>query len=231
VAAGRLHPVYAEVYSLGGPPQTDLELWMAATLTYGPMTRLSASAGAELRGWLRYPLREIHVVTLRKRLSRDGITAHHRPRYQRYEIIGGIRTTTVEQTVLDCATVVASDKAYRRIVRQAQVDDLTSHAALLAFATMNKGARGVARLKHELADGPSRTRSATEDEILELFRKGGQPIPNAIVHGREFDLYFPSLDVAVEVMSGLHDNPTAHADDEAKKLHAEARGTKVLWIR
>jgi hypothetical protein len=81
------------------------------------LTRLSASAAAELRGWLRYPLKEIHVVTLRKRRSRDGITAHHRPNYKRYEIIDGIRTTTVEQTVLDCATVVANDKAYRRIVR------------------------------------------------------------------------------------------------------------------
>jgi hypothetical protein len=113
----------------------------------------------------------------------------------------------------------------------AQVDDLTSHAALLAFAAAHRGTRGVAGLRRELADGPSPTRSATEDEILELFRKGGEPIPNYVIGGDEFDLYFLELGVAVEIMSGLHDNPTAQADDLAKKARAEARGTRVLWIR
>src|SRR3954452_11741613 len=52
VQQGRLHAVYAGVYSLGGPPRTDRERWMASVLTFGPGTRLSDSAAAELYGWL-----------------------------------------------------------------------------------------------------------------------------------------------------------------------------------
>lgn len=78
--------------------------------------------------------------------------------------------TTPEQTILDCATTVRNDKAYRRIVRQAQVDGLVSHARLVAFAALNRGRRGVVRMSGELAAGPSPTRSVDEDEVLEIFR-------------------------------------------------------------
>ena len=36
--------------------------------------------------------------------------------------------------------------------------------------------------------------------------------------------------MAVEVMSALHDNPTAYADNLAKKAYLQARGVRVLWI-
>src|SRR4051794_29410811 len=63
VTQGRLHPTFPEVYSLGGPPRTQREWWMAATLTYGQGTRLSDATAAELYGWLRFPLGELHVTT------------------------------------------------------------------------------------------------------------------------------------------------------------------------
>ena len=137
--------------------------------------------------------------------------------------------TGPEQTVLDAAATIKSDKAYRRIVRQAQIDD-TTHARLLALSAMRPGHRGVGRLKRELAEGPSRTRSANEDEVLEVFRHGGEPIPNVVIAGDEIDLYFPKLNVAIEVQSPLHDNPTARADDVAKKARLEQRGLRVLWV-
>lgn len=64
-----------------------------------------------------------------------------------------------------------------------------------------------------------------------MVRHGGEPIPNAIVFGEEVDLWFPALNTAIEVMSGLHDNPTALADDLAKMARLEAREVRVLWIR
>ena len=230
VKAGRLFPVFAEVYSLGGEPQTDKELWMASVLTYGRGTALGASAAAELYDLLRYPLKELHVVTLRQRRPRDGIVPHAHTSGYPWRFVEGIPVTSPEQTILDCATTVSNDKAYRRIVRQAQVENLTSHAKLLAFAAQNRGARGIARLREELAEGPSRTRSANEDEVLDVFRHGGTPEPNAIVHGDEVDLWFPKLNIAVEVQSVLHENPTAHADDLAKKDRLEGRGVRVLWV-
>jgi hypothetical protein len=225
-----LHPVFAQVYSLGGPPQRDHERWMAATLSFGKGTKLSHSAAAELYGLLRYPLNEIHVTTLRKRQPRDGITPHHRANGVAYRFVDHIPVTGPEQTILDCASTITSAKAYRRIVRQAQVDELTSHARLLAFAAQNKGHRGVARLKKELADGPSPTRSGFEDDVLEVFRTGGNPEPNYDLHGEEVDLYFPKFGVVIEVDGGVHDNPTAKADDEAKTERLEALGYTVLRL-
>jgi hypothetical protein len=203
---------------------------MAAVLTFGAGTKLSHSAAAELYGLLRYPLREIHVTTLKKRLPRDGIVPHHRANGVNWRFIDGIPVTGPEQTVLDCATTVKSDRAYRRIVRQAQVDEATSHARLVAFAAMCRGQRGVARLKRELADGPSPTRSGFEDEVLDIFRTGGEPQPNVSIDGDEVDLYWPQLGIVIEVDGQPHDNPTARADDAAKRSRLEARGLKVLRL-
>jgi hypothetical protein len=203
---------------------------MAAVLTYGRGTALGASAAAELYELLRYPLNEIHVVTLRKRNGRDGIVTHHRADGFAYRYVDGIPVTSPEQTILDCATTIRSDRAYRRIVRQAQVEGLTSHPRLLALGAQNPGKRGIGRLRRELEDGPSPTRSANEDEVLQVFRAGGQPVPNHVIDGDEVDLWFPELGVALEVQSELHDNPTARADDEAKRERLQRRGVRVLWV-
>jgi hypothetical protein len=230
VAAGRLHRTFAEVYSLGGPARTDRELWMAAILSFGDGTLLSHTPAAELYGWLRFPTKELHVLTPTQLAPREGIIPHHRSLWPAGRHIDHIPVTAPEPTILDCASTVRSDKAYRRIVRQAQVDDVTSHARLLAFAALNRGARGVARLKRELADGPSRTRSGFEDDVLHLFRHGGEPVPNYLVGTDEFDLAWPALRTLVEVQGSPHENPTARADDIAKEARARARGFTVYWL-
>ena len=222
--------MFAEVYSLGGPPQNQRELWMAATLTFGEGAKLSHSPAAELYGWVRFPLKEIHVVTTTERKPRDGIVPHHRGDGVAWRFVDNIPVTGPEQTILDCATTIANDKLYRRIVRQAQVDEATSHAKLVAFAAMNRGRRGIVRMKRELATGPSPTRSGFEDEVLELFRTGGEPLVNHVIAGDELDLYFPRLNVAIEVQGQPHDNPTAQADDEAKRQRLARRGVKVLFL-
>lgn len=226
----RLHPTFFQVYSLGGPARTDRELWMAATLSFGDGTRLAAAAAAELCGWLRFPTGLIHVQTPTERKPREGITPIFHERRGRWRYVDFIPVTGPEQTILDCATVLDSDKAFRRVVRQAQVDGLTTHSRLLVFAEINCGARGVARLKRELAEGPSRTRSANEDDVLELFRSGEQPETNYLLGGDEWDLAFPAQRVLVEVQGPPHDNPTARADDIAKQRRGEALGYTVRWI-
>ncbi len=85
-------------------------------------------------------------------------------------------------------------------------------------------------MRRELAEGPSRTRSANEDEVLEVGRHGGEPVPHATVFGEEVDLWFPTLGIAMEVQGPPHDNPTARADDLAKLDRLERRGVRVLWI-
>ena len=204
---------------------------MAATLTFGPGAKLAANAAVDLYGWLRYPLGGLFVLTPTPRKPREGITPLHRSNPGRSKYIDLIPVTGPEQTVLDCATTVKSDKTYRRIVRQAQVDD-TSHVSLLAFAAKHRGARGVSRLRRELADGPSPTRSANEDEVLEIFRRGGEPIANhRFAPDLEGDLYFPELGIVVEVDSEIHDGPTAQADDARKDERYRALGLTPYRLR
>lgn len=230
VRAGRLHKVFAEVYSLGGPPQTDRERWMAAVLTYGRGTRLSDSSAVELYGWLRYPLGQLHVTTASERRPREGIVPHHRARSTAWRLVDRIPVTSPEQTILDCAATLKSDRLFRRIIRQAQAEKATSHARLLLLAAQAAGVRGVARLRAELAEGPSPTRSANEDRVLELLRHSGTILPNHEIHGDEVDLYLPDHNAVIEVQSALHDNPAARKHDEAKQRRLEARGLRVYWV-
>ena len=232
IRQGRLHPVFRGVYSLGGPPQTRKERWMAAVLTYGPGTRLSDSAAAELHGWLRFPLDELHVTTTTARRPRGGIKPHHRPGSTSWGRIDHIPVTGPEQTILDCASTIRSDKLFRRIVRLAQAEKATTHAKLLTFSARSAGVRGVARLRAELAHGPSPTRSANEDDALEILRNPGRILVNHDLDGDEVDLYLPELGVAIEVDSPLHDSPAARAHDAAKMERLERRrGLRVYRLR
>ena len=231
VRQGRLHPVFAQVYSLGGPPRRDREWWMAAVLTYGDGTLLAHAAAAELYGWIRYPLGELHVLTRNKRAPRDGITPHHRVGSASWRHLDDIPVTGPEQTILDCAATIGSDKLFRRIVRVAQAEKATTHARLVLLAARSAGVRGVARLRAELADGPSPTRSANEDEALALLRDPGRILVNHDIDGDEVDLYLPGRGAVIEVDSELHDNPAAARHDAAKARRLEARGVRVYRLR
>lgn len=230
VRCGRLHRVFAEVYSLGGPPRTDREWFMASVLTFGPGTRLSDSAAVELYGWLRYPLGDLHVTTTTKHRPRDGITPHHRTRSTNWWRVEDIPVTSPEQTILDCAHTLKSDRLFRRVLRQAQAEKATSHARLLVLSAQSAGVRGVARLRAELEDGPSPTRSATEDRVLDLLRHTSVVLPNHVIDGDEVDLYLPEHNVAIEVDSEIHANPAARAHDAAKQARIEAKGVRVYRI-
>lgn len=230
VVAGRLHPVFAEVFSLGGPPRDRREWWMASVLSFGAGTRVSDLAGAELHGWVRYPVGELHVTTTTERRSRDGIRAHHRTGSTGSDHIDHIPVTGPEQTILDCAGTVRNDRLFRRIVRLAQAEEATTHARLLLLSAQSVGVRGVARLKRELADGPSPTRSANEDRVLELLRHGNPILTNHRIDGDEVDIFIPSHQAVIEVQSVLHDNPAARKHDAAKRARLEARGLRVYYM-
>lgn len=157
---------------------------MASVLTYGDATRLGVTAAAELFGWLRYPLGELHVITPTKRRPRAGITPHHRPNAP-WGHIDFIPVTGPEQTILDCAHSITNEKLFKRIIRQAQANQDTTHAKLVAFASQSAGVRGVARLRAELQHGPSPTRSANEDRVLDLLRRNPTILPNHDIDGDE----------------------------------------------
>lgn len=228
VRRGQLHAVFTGVFSLGGPPRTEREWWMASVLTFGRGTRLSDSSAAELYGWLRFPLRELHVTTTTERAPRDGIVPHHRTRSTRWRFVDDIPVTSPEQTILDCAATLRSDKLFRRIIRQAQAERTTTHARLVLFIARSAGTRGVARVRAELAEGPSPTRSAKEDEVLDLLRSSPRILPNHEIDGDEVDLYLPEHGVVIEIDGPLHENPAARRHDAAKQARLEAKRLRVF---
>lgn len=230
VRSGRLHPVFAEVYSLGGPVRTDRERWMASVLTFGSGTRVSDVTAADLHGWVRFPTGELHVTAPTERRPREGIRPHRRTGSTEWGTIDHIPVTGPEQTLLDCAGTVRSDTLFQRIVRQAQAERATTHARLLLLCAGSAGVRGVARLRRELADGPTATRSANEDRVVNLLRNGGPMLTNYVIDGDEVDLYFPEARAVIEIQSELHDNPAARKHDAAKKARLEARGLQVYWM-
>ncbi len=231
VKAGQLYPVFAEVYSLGGPPQTQKEWWMASVLTFGPGTRVSDSAAAELYGWIRYPLNELHVTTLTDHRPRQNLIPHCRSSSSEWRTVDHIPVTSPEQTILDCAATMKNDTLFRRIIRLAQAERATSHARLLLISARSAGVRGVSRLRTELAEGPSPTRSAGEDRVLDLLRHGGPILTNHVIDGDEVDVYIPERRAVIEVDSELHDNPAARKHDATKQRRLERKGLTVYRMR
>jgi very-short-patch-repair endonuclease len=124
----------------------------------------------------------------------------------------GILVTTPEQTILHLAETMYSDRHFRRLVHEAQVQELTSLSALLAeVARTGKRTQAVERIERELAAGAKPTRSYLEDDLVELLRDGDFPPfeTNAHVPGMppwvEVDVWFPPQRLAVEIDGPHHD--------------------------
>ena len=77
VGAGRLHPLYRGVYSVGHPRPVGRARWMAAALAYGPDALLSHASAAALYG-LRPTARSHIDVTVpgRRGRGRPGVVLH-----------------------------------------------------------------------------------------------------------------------------------------------------------
>ena len=148
------------------------------------------------------------MTTRTEHRPRDGITPHHRTHSTRWRHIDHIPVTSPEQTILDCAATIKSDKLLRRIIRQAQAEQATTHARLLLVNAQSAGARGTARLRTELADGPSPDTQR---------QRGRSP-------------HLPDHNAVIEVDSPLHDNPAARKHDAAKQDRLEAKGLKVYRL-
>lgn len=154
-----------------------------------------------------------------------AVTASERTRHY------GIPVTTPARTLLDLALVVPA-RTLSRAVRQAEVLGLVKHAALVELAA--SGRRGAPALRAVLAPEPTATRSTLEDDVVDGLRgEAGTPsfLTNAQVAGREVDLYFPELDLVVELDSErYHGTPQAQHEDALKQAALEAAGHRVLRI-
>jgi len=110
------------VYGIGGAPRTREQRWSAAVLACGPTAALSHLSAAAL--WALTATDPVVIDTSiggRGKRTRRGVRVHRPSRLEPEDITDhqGIRTTTVDRTLIDLAVVV-STRTLERLLDEAQ---------------------------------------------------------------------------------------------------------------
>jgi hypothetical protein len=239
VRAGRLHRVHRGVYAVGHAGLTLRGRFMAAVLACGDCAALSHLSAAAHFGVVRWEDRLLKVtVTHGGGRSIEGVRVHRSRSLERRDVVrhDGIPVTSPARMLLDLAADV-SDRALRRVARQAQAERLVSVGQLREIATRCNGHRGCATLLAVVADGPAPTRSPLEDVLLDLLDAAGIPRPevNAPLRLDEItiipDYLWRDRHLAIEADSRRwHDHSLTRDHDAAKQAILEAHGYRVLRI-
>ena len=238
VARGQLHRVYRGVYVVGHEAITRTARFAAAVLACGEGAALSHySAGAHL-GAVAWDDRTPEVNVPRNGGRRIDAIRVHRGRLDPRDVWvrDGVRVTSPARTLLDLAATL-SPTALRRTVRQAQAEQLVNVRQLLEILGRHRGHRGAAKLRTAIVDGPVPTRSAHEDQVLDLITQAGleRPAlnPRLRLDGRVIvpDLLWREQRLIVECDSRRwHGDPLTRQEDADKQAILEAHGYRVLRI-
>ncbi|MEA2221914.1 MAG: hypothetical protein QOH83_290 [Solirubrobacteraceae bacterium] len=234
---GTLHRVYRGVYSVVGREALTMKGRMTAAV-------LACGAGAILSHWaagawwqlVEWDERDPEV-TVRGGGGRkvDGIRVHRTRGLDRRDVWTreSILVTSPARTALD----IASHKALRRVLRQAQAEGRLSVGQLRDVHTRANGHPGAPALLAVIADGPTPTRSVAEDLLLDLVHKAGLPPPEVNpplqLGGTTLlpDLLWRAHKLVVEVDGEqFHASRQAREDDARKQAILESHGYRVLRI-
>jgi very-short-patch-repair endonuclease len=221
---GRLHRKAQGVYVVGSPNLTPLQRLMVVIKRCGPGTVLSHLSAAVLWGiWRREPA-GIHVSVPAARNPRpSGVRVSRRE-----EIAAtrhrGIPVTTVLQTLIDCAPLVARPEIERMINQADALDRLKADSLR---AQLDGGSEPGAVIIRRLLDEASFV--LTDSELERLFVPVAlgaglpKPLTQQTVNGYRVDFHWPELDLIVEV-DGLRYHRTAlEQRRDLERTHAHER--------
>jgi very-short-patch-repair endonuclease len=237
IRSGHLHPKHRGVYAVGRPDLTIEGEFHAAVLSIGEGAVLSHLSAAKLLGFWNGRTDPIEVIVPRRVRSRPGIRVRHAKHPPPTRVVKGIPVTTAAHTVLDCSETMYSQRAFRRLVHEAEVQGKTNSDDLLAELKRFPRHPGAPRLKAEIADGAKPTRSGMEDDVVDILRRNKFPQFESNVHVPgtppwvEVDVFFPDHRLAIEV-----DGDPWHATKFRRKLDAykqaliEAAGVRVMRL-
>jgi very-short-patch-repair endonuclease len=233
VRAGRLHRIHQGVYAVGHDALTLDGRFSAAVLAGGAGAFLSHWATCALAGLVRWDeYRPIDVTIVgRSARARPGIR-FHRPRSidpRDTTRIHGIPTVTPARAILEIAPRLSDDRL-KRLVRQAQAEEVANVRQFAATLRRANGRRATARLAALIATGPAATRSSHEDVVLDLLLQAGfeHPDVNRQLGEVHPDLRWPAQRLILEVDSVWHDGRLAQELDAARQADLEAAGERVL---
>jgi very-short-patch-repair endonuclease len=241
VRSRRLRPLHRGVYLHGaliGSLEPARAREMAAVLACGPGAVVSHRSAASL--WeLVAPRRRDHIdVTIpgADRGRRPGIRPHRVTALAADEAteLEGVPVTSPVRTLLDLAALVRPRTLEQALAeaRRRELAALEDVATALRRAGRKRGTRALRRLiagEHI----PAFTRSAAEERLLGLIRRGRLPPPetNVRVAGMEVDFVWRSHRVVVEVDGfAYHSSRRTFESDRRRDTRLAASGFQVLRV-
>lgn len=212
---------------------------LAAVKACGPGAVLSHRSAGELWKFLDVEDRKPDVTVLGPgtRLA-PAIVVHRTSQLgardrTRHE---GIPVTTPARTLIDLAAAL-TEAELRHAVRRAQGQRRVNVRQLLEVIGRLGPRRGSRRLSEAIATGPSPTRSALEDAVLDMLLRAGFEHPDVnrplVIEGKRVipDFRWPKQRLILEADGAAwHDNAIARADDLERQALLEASGERVIRV-
>lgn len=245
VGRGQLFRVHASVFSIGGPPTSQEERWLAAALAVAPHGGLSHLAMAALWDVWKWRVPRIDVSTMRRQRRLRRVHVHSSRTLERRDVTvrRGTPGTTLPRTLLDIGDLLMPEEVTWAI-HEAEFRHRLRWSELEEHVRRNPGraATGVLRRALELrASGSSGLASRLERAYFLLVREvqarggtiGGRPLVdpriNTHVHlpdggAIRVDFHWPERMLVVEV-DGNHDRDDDGVEDQAR----DPRLRKAGW--
>ncbi len=225
--SGSLHRMHRNVYALHPPPHSAAQRYLAATMTFGPGTRLSHGASGLHQGFCdRDHAPRVEVVTAHPGArSRDGIVCHRDtvvdPRDRR--IRHGVPCVSADLVLVQLAPRLDEGELERILVAAESLGYL-KRGRLAELVAERRGRPGIPKLERLLRFEPALSRSQLELLFLPLWRPAGleRPLTNHPIAvpdpagPLEVDFYWPALEMVVEA-----DSQRFHGDWERAEIDRE----------
>ena len=235
VKAGRLHPRFRGVYSVGCGALPPLAREEGALLACGERAFLSHETAAAFWGMLPALPNEVEVTVVgRYRASSEGIKVHRIKEIDRREVCReqGLWVSSAARALLEiAATRSLGDLA--RALDEGLAKRVLTREGVGAVLARNRPCRGSGRLAALLAGGGGTTitRSEAERRFKRLIRDAGLPAPETNVpFGRyELDFLWRDEGLVVEIDGyTFHTGPNAFRRDREKDLAIKSADLELL---
>jgi very-short-patch-repair endonuclease len=238
LAAGKLHRLYAGVYSVGHSVLPARASFIAAVLACGPGALLSHRSAAELWGLMHSSGRRIDVIVAGNgRHSSDRLCLHRARNLhpEDHATLDGIPVTSLARTLLDLAAVVPP-RVLERAVEEAErlrLFDLRAVERLLERSRGHRGRRALIAAIAEAAHTVLWTRSELEKQFLKLCRAAALPQPavNVWAEGFEVDAVWLEQKLVVE-LDGYehHGGRSAFERDRKRDTKLQLAGYRPIRV-
>jgi hypothetical protein len=231
VNTGYLIQVHPRVYAVGHQTFDDRARLFSLLLLAGPGAALSHGTAAHHRGWLRYPVRALHISTPRRIRTHIPGVAFHSERDVERELFNGIPCTTTTQTLVDLAATEPSKLVCTSLAQLDYERKLNASAIRQACGRGRPGSAALLGALSTYMPQLARTKSDLEDDFLYLCQRFGIPLPqvNVKLHGEEPDCYWPHAGFVAELDGdGNHGTPAQRRRDRRKDLKLRSHGLTVV---